>query len=98
VEYTCPIRHLTEAIFDYVRYLQLHKFLKTASFHYNGHIGSGTPQIHTILICVWETQGIITSKTRWHITQAVNGLKSENLRTFQKNTLPWKWQPQDESL
>lgn len=49
-------------------------------------------------MCVGEAQGTITSKTRWHIMQAVNGLKSKNIKTFQKNTLPWKWQPQDESL
>jgi hypothetical protein len=31
---------------------------------------------------VWEAQGTITSKTRWHIMEAVNGLKSENIKTF----------------
>ena len=43
VECTCPIHHLTEAISDYITHKQLQKFLKTASFHYNGHIGSDTP-------------------------------------------------------
>jgi len=37
-------------------------------------------------MCVWEAQGTITSKTCWHIMQAVNGLKSENIKTSFRKT------------